>query len=141
MTNRITSGRQRYDRTTIALHWLIVAAVVFQWISGQTIDWFPRGPLKIDARSVHIVVGAVVAAATLYRIFWRGYRGARLPPAERGLLGFAAKGMHWALMANLVALVGLGLSLAWLRGDSLFNLARIPAFGDYAPTAPPPPRQ
>ena len=126
---------QRYDGTTIALHWLTAALVAGQWIGGHTIDWFPRGPLRIDARSVHITAGALLVLVTGFRLYWRASSGRRLPPAAAGLLGVAARAMRWGLWIDLAALLGLGLTLAWLRGDSLYNIAHIPAFGDFQPKA------
>jgi len=123
----------RYDRTTVALHWLVAAGVVFQWISGQTIDWFPKGWPKIDARSVHIVLGSSLVGLLLFRLYWRARRGKHLPPAQTGPLGLLAVGTHWGLVINLVILLCLGLFLTWLRGDSLFGLAKIPLFGDFIP--------
>lgn len=134
MTSTATSPT-RYDPTTIALHWLVAIAVVLQWTGGHTIDWFPKGPLRIDARSVHIVLGASIAGLLLLRLYWRAIRGRRLPPAQTGPLGLLAVGTHWALILNLLVLVGLGLLLAGLRGDSLFNLMKLPALGDLEPKA------
>jgi cytochrome b561 len=125
----------RYDPTTIGLHWLVAVAVILQWTGGQTIDWFPKGPLKIDARSVHIALGASLAGLLLLRLYWRAVRGRRLPPAQTGPLGLLAVGTHGALILNLLVLVGLGLLLAGLRGDSLFNLVKLPALGDLSPKA------
>lgn len=135
MTIEAGSPDARYDRTTIALHWLVALGVALQWIGGHTIDWFPKGPLKIDARSVHILVGATLTAVLLFRLYWRAQRGERLPPAQTGVLNLLAVGVHWALYLNLAILLSLGLLLAGLRGDSLFNLAHLPALGDYAPKA------
>ena len=39
-----------------------------------------------------------------------------------------AKATHWGLYALLVAMLLVGMALAWTRGDSLFNLFTIPAF-------------
>jgi cytochrome b561 len=124
-----------YDRVTIALHWAVALGVALQWTGGHTIDWFPKGPLKIDARSVHILTGSTIAGLVLFRLYWRAMRGERLPPAQTGALNWLAKGLHWGLYLNLVGLLGLGLFLAWLRGDSLFGLTHVPLFGDYAPKA------
>jgi cytochrome b561 len=125
----------RYDRTSIALHWLVAAAIAFQWIGGNTIDWFPKGPLKIDARSVHIVVGAILALVLATRLYWRFARAPRRPKFSGERFDGLAVGMHWALLAVLTALVALGLALEGLRGDSLFNLAKLPALGAYDPAA------
>jgi cytochrome b561 len=123
-----TLNAKRYDGTTILLHWATAILVVEQWLGAQIIDWFPRGSLRIDARSVHITLGVVLAVLLLGRLLWRSSRGRRLPLADAGLLGLIAKATHWALYGLLAAMVLVGLALAWTRGDSLFNLISIPAY-------------
>ena len=123
----------RYDPTTIALHWLVAALVVAQWVGGRTIDWFPRGELRIDARSVHILVGAILAAAMVFRVYWKLFRAAKAPATPGDRLDAAARAAHWGLLLTVGAVAALGLILEGLRGDSLFNLARLPALGPYAP--------
>lgn len=119
----------RYDATTIAFHWLTALLVVGQWLGAQVIDWFPRGPLRVDARSLHITVGALLAALLVTRVMWRTTRGRRLPLADGPALSVVAKGTHWALYGLLALMVTLGLLLTWVRGDSLFNLVAIPRLG------------
>ena len=118
----------RYDHTTIVLHWIVALLVAEQWIGAQMIDLFPRGPLRVDARSVHIVCGVLLAAALIIRVVWRATRGRRLPPADAGFLNVVAKATHWTLYLLLITMVLAGFSLAWARGDSLFNVVTIPAF-------------
>ena len=125
---QLNTTATRYDRTTMVFHWLTALLVVFQWLGAQVIDWFPRGPLRVDARSVHIAVGALLAALLVGRILWRLTGGRRLPPPDRGVLNLVAKGTHAALYALLAAMVLLGLFLAWARGDNLFNFVAIPRF-------------
>jgi cytochrome b561 len=119
---------QRYDRTTMLFHWATALLVVGNWLGAQTIDWFPRGPLRIDARSVHITVGVLLTLILLGRVIWRLTEGRRLPPADTGILNAAAKGTHYLLYALLFAMVALGLFLTWTRGDSIFNLFNLPAY-------------
>ena len=128
-------AQARYDAVTIALHWIMALGVALQWIGGHTIDWFPRGPLKVDARATHIVIGASLALLLLVRLYWRARRGAHPPPAQTGALQALAVATHGLLYLTLFGLLSLGLFLAWLRGDSLFGLWKIPAFGAYAPSA------
>jgi len=118
----------RYDTRTMLFHWLTAALVVLQWIGAKTIDWFPRGTLRVDARSVHITVGVLLALVLVARIVWRATGGRRLPLADRGALNIVAKGTHWVLYLLLIAMVSVGIALAWVRGDSLFNLVSIPSF-------------
>ena len=124
----VTTSARRYDSATILLHWATAVLVVAQWVGAQTIDWFPRGPLRVDARSVHIVAGVLLAALVAARLLWRVTGGRRLPLADKGALNLVAKGTHWGLYALLIAMLGVGLFLAWTRGDSIFNLFSIPAF-------------
>jgi cytochrome b561 len=118
----------RYDTTTILLHWITAILVVEQWLGAQIIDWFPRGSPRVDARSVHITCGVLLAITLSARIVWRLTRGRRLPPVDTGVLNLIAKATHWGLYALLAAMVLVGLALAWTRGDNIFNLFAIPAY-------------
>jgi cytochrome b561 len=123
---------QRYDGITIGLHWLTAGLVVLLWIIGQTADWAPRGPLQTGYWSVHVSLGFVLALALAGRILWRGLRGRRLPPADAGALGFLAAPTHYALYGFLLAVVGLGIVNAVVRGYGLFGLFNVPQWGDPA---------
>jgi cytochrome b561 len=124
----VSPNATRYDTATIVLHWLTAILVAAQWLGAQTIDWFPRGPLRVDARSLHITFGVLLAIILLVRIAWRLTRGRQLPPADTGPLQLLSKAVHWALYALVAAMILVGLALAWTRGDSIFNLFSIPAF-------------
>ena len=117
-----------YDTVTIIFHWITAILVATQWLGAQTIDWFPRGPLRVDARSMHIVCGLLLTVILLARVVWRLTKGRRLPAADRGILHVIAKATHWALYALIAAMVVAGMALAWTRGDSIFNLFQIPAY-------------
>jgi len=71
-----------------------------------------------------LIIGTLLAA----RLLWRATGGRRLPLADAGLVNLLAKATHWGLYALLVAMVLVGVFLAWTRGDSIFNLFRIPAY-------------
>ena len=110
---------RRYDRRTIFFHWLTLFLVVLQFAIAWTIDDFPRGPLRVDSRSCHILVGTLLAAVLGARLAWRMTRGRRLPPADRHLLHVVAKVTHWGLYLVLltigwviIGLVGLHASAA-----------------------------
>ena len=124
----VNTAAQRYDASTMFFHWATAILVVAQWLGAQTIDWFPRGPLRVDARSVHITFGVVLAALLVARIVWRLTRGRRLPLADKGAVNVVAKGTHWGLYALLVSMVALGFAVVWTQGDSIFNLFSVPAY-------------
>ncbi len=120
----------RYDSTTIRLHWATAALVVVLWISGQLADLAPKGPLRTDAWSSHFVLGFALAAVLIWRLVWRFGGGRRLPAAGSGLLHFLAQAAHHGLYLLLIATVALGLVNAFVRGVSLFDLASLPQIGD-----------
>ena len=49
-----------------------------------------------------------------------------LPPLDHGILLAVARVTHWLLYALLVVTMGFGFANVWVRGDSIFNLFRIP---------------
>lgn len=115
----------RYDGVSIVLHWLTAGLVVILWTLGQSIDFFPKGAPKIDARSVHITLGATLAVVLLVRVIWRVSAGRRLPLADSGWLGVTAKIVHYGLYVLVAVTVVLGIFNAWQRGDVLFNVYKI----------------
>lgn len=120
---------QFYDRCTVVLHWLTAALVASLWCLGQTIDWFPKGDPRIFARSLHISAGVALAVVLIVRLQWRfAGGGIHLPPAGAGRIDQLATLVHRLLYALLLATVVLGIANAWIRGDSVFNLFKIPAF-------------
>ena len=119
----------RYDTPTITLHWLTAALVGILWVIGQTVD-FPSRAWRVDYRSVHIVLGVVLIGVLATRLMWRVSRGLAMVPDRHLLLAAAAKALHWALYLLLIATLGLGVTYEWARGDSIFNLFRVPSFAN-----------
>ena len=78
----VSISAARYDRATILFHWATAILVAVQWLGAQTIDWFPSGPWRVDARSLHITFGILLAVLLVGRIGWRLTKGRRLPPAR-----------------------------------------------------------
>ena len=118
----------RYDPTTIRLHWLTAILVILLWASAQVVDYFPKGTPRITARSLHITTGVALALAFAYRLWWRQQGGRCLPPAGSGALQFLSQAIHIGLYTLLLVELVLGFANAWIRGDSIFALFTIPAF-------------
>jgi cytochrome b561 len=118
-----------YDRRTIVLHWITAALVLALWVLGQTIDWFPKGTPRVFARSTHISLGVALALVLVARVSWRlGGRATHLPPAGSEWLHKVATVTHWLLYGLLITTVALGITNAWVRGDTIFNLFKIQSF-------------
>src|ERR1700721_1402772 len=99
----VTTQGLRHEPVTMVLHWVTAALVAALWTIGQTVDVFPNGPLRVDYRSIHIMLGAILAVVILARLAWRVARRVDLPPIDHGLLLVIARVTHWALYALLVA--------------------------------------
>ena len=117
-----------YDRRTIAYHWLTAVLVAAQWVGAHYIDAFPKGPLRVDARSTHIALGVALAAVVVARLVWRSTRGSRLAALGPAPVRRLSQGTHWLLYGLVIATLVLGVTNAWERGDSLFGLVKIPSF-------------
>ena len=116
----------RHDDTTIALHWVTAILIALLWALGQIIDWFPRRPARINARSTHILLGVILVGVFCTRVAWRLLRGSRLPAPGAGWLGSLGKATHYALYALLAATMLLGTLNVWTRGDEFFRLLAFP---------------
>lgn len=124
----------RYDRTTIALHWLTAGLVVGLWGLAQVIDFFPSGMPRVAARSTHIALGVLLVGVMAVRVFWRLRLGRVLPPAESGWKGAAGTAMHRLLYVAVGVTVLAGLAYTWVRGDNIYGLFKLASFapGDKA---------
>ena len=120
---------QRYDATTIRLHWLTVGLIAILWILGQVTGWLPRGPFRLGVWSTHVVLGLILAVVLGTRILWRTGFGSALPPADAGVLHWLAKGTHYALYLLLLAVVILGIANASYMGFDLYGALTVPRFG------------
>ncbi|HVI27406.1 cytochrome b [Hansschlegelia sp.] len=127
--HRAADGSIGYDRTTIWLHWLTVGLVAVLWGMGQTTDLLPRGPFRAGVWATHVVLGAGLALVLVARLVWRARFGRELPPADAGVLHFAAKATHYVLYGLLAAAVVSGAVNASYRGFNLFDLWSVPQFG------------
>jgi len=121
-----TANPDRYDGTSIFLHWVTAGLVVLLWTLAQVIDDFPKGLPRISARSTHMLLGVTLLLVLIVRVVWRIRSGRRLPPANTGPIGYVAKLVHYGLYVLLAAVLLLGLANVWVRGDSFFALFTVP---------------
>jgi cytochrome b561 len=118
-----------YDRRTIRLHWIIAGLVVFQWGVARLNHLLPKGPLRLNIWSVHVLVGFALAVLILWRIWWRLTQGRKLPPAQHGILNLLAQATHALLYFLLVGVVGLGVLNTFAHGFPLFGMWHFPQVG------------
>lgn len=122
----LTEPAARYDNLSILLHWMTAALIILLWVIAQVIDDFARGTPRMMVRSVHIALGVTLAVVIVARLAWRASPRRRAPLAQAGLLGNAARIMHYGLYVLVIATIALGIANVWTRGDSIFGLFTVP---------------
>lgn len=111
-----------YSRAQIALHWVVAALIVPQFIFHDAISeaWraFSRG-IEFEASplvAAHVIGGILIGLFVVWRLVIRARRGAPPPPeAEHPLLQMLAKLAHGALYLVLILLVVSG-GMTWFGG-------------------------
>jgi cytochrome b561 len=121
MQSAIVTTRDVYDRATIRLHWATALLVATLWLMGRTTDFLPRGPLRVDIWSLHVLLGFALTGILVVRIFWRTVYGRRLPPANRGFQHVLAMTTHRLLYFLLVAVLSLGVINVLAHAFPLFG--------------------
>jgi len=113
-----------YSALQIALHWIVVVLVAFQFLAhdGMEDAWraFLRGrSASVDEAlmaNLHVAAGIAVLVLALARIFLRLTRGAPPPPADEPLLlQWSAEAVHFSIYVLLLALPVTG-AAAWFLG-------------------------
>jgi cytochrome b561 len=121
------SASDRYDSRSVALHWVTAIMVVAQWLGAHAIDMFPKGPLRVDARSTHIAIGVALLAVVIARLAWRFTHAQRPALPGPAPVRTAAVTMHWMLYGLVIAVLFIGALNVAVCGDSIFGLFKIPA--------------
>ena len=124
-----TATRTRYDSTSIALHWITVALVLFNFASGELWGLSAR-PTRHALVVTHMSFGILLSLVVLLRIVWRLMPGHQVEPVSRGWDERLAKLVQYALYLLLVAQAVLGFLGRWAGNEamSFFGLQIPPPF-------------
>lgn len=111
-----------YSRIQIALHWVIVLLIAFQFLVHDPMSeaWrqFVKGQEVTPTALVaaHVFAGIAVLVLLVWRLFLRMTRGVPpLPAEESAILKLIAHLTHWGLYA-LMVLVPISGLVAWFGG-------------------------
>ena len=114
----MTALRPRYDNVQVALHWITVILVLFQFASSLIWEDLPR-PMRRDLIWWHMSLGVSLGAVVVLRLVWRLLPGHGVAPASTGLAGLLAGAMHWGLYGLLIAQFLLGFAVIWSEGEAM----------------------
>lgn len=99
----------RFDRVTIALHWIVVLLVIFLYASALIWGELPRGtPPRKLLQALHVSFGLLFIGVLALRVYWRLRRGARLPGIGSAAQRLAAAVVQNGLYAMLITQAVLG---------------------------------
>jgi cytochrome b561 len=110
-----------YAPLQIALHWMVVVLVAFQFFAHAAIEDMWRSHVQNEPlqgatpalANLHVAAGILVMVLALLRIALRVIRGAPPPPQdEPRLLQLTSELVHWAIYVFLLLLPMSGLA-AW----------------------------
>jgi cytochrome b561 len=119
MTEPFKTLPQSYDRTQIALHWIIAVLVFGLYIVGLSVDLFDK-PVRPFIVNLHAAFGLLLLLLTVARIFWRRTHESPPLPASMGpLFQKAAAAGHGLLYLLTVVIPLVGIVAFALRGRPL----------------------
>ena len=126
-----TQVDDRFDRTSIMLHWLTVILIVIQFASVWAIDAVgDKSPLGEALFSLHLTSGSLTLVVVVVRLVWRHYF-AHLPPFPPSMPKFqqaTAKANEYGLYLFLLMQPITGLARVLLRGQPVeLFFWRVPA--------------
>lgn len=129
----IRNTADAYGLIAQALHWLVAAGILLQFVWAWRIDQADSIRTEFALVNQHKSVGMTVLALVVLRLLWRLFN--RPPPFLRGMAGWerrAAVTAHWALYALILAMPVSG----WIYtsaagfGPEFFGLVDIPGLVD-----------
>ena len=128
MTTSTSLAHDRYDRVTIAFHWLTALLVLILFGTAFAWNYLPREWHLRSLEGVHVSLGIALAAVLVGRLVWRLTAGRHLAAVGNGITAPLSRLVHWALYLLLAIQVGLGFSLRWFQGEELsfFGLFSVP---------------
>ncbi len=124
-----------YDVTAKALHWLVVVALLGQYLIGWVMPDVHRGPPG-TTMGLHISLGISILILIVFRLAWRQAhpvaQDTSLPAWQRNL----SELVHWLLYALVLATTMSGWLFASARGwaVSLYFAIPLPMLTSESPT-------
>lgn len=120
---------ERYDWTTIVLHWTTAALVIIQFGTAKIWPLFEGDELETDLFNVHLTLGILLSLVIVWRLIWRLFFGDKQPVPLPRVQHILAKAVHGMLYVLLIGQVAIGYLIGWASGQpiTLVGAPAIPA--------------
>jgi cytochrome b561 len=129
---KLLNTRTHYGAVSRALHWIIVLAILVQWLLAEADEDSPAyAGSPFDALTLHQSIGLVVLALALFRLAWRFLNPAPAWPSDMKRYEIVlARVVHVAFYVLLFAIPLSGWALASVEDEPLrfFNWFDVPRF-------------
>ena len=117
----------KYNATSRALHWIIVALVIAQFAIAWTMPEVGRGTRPVGLIAWHLSIGTTILAVMLVRLVWRLTHPAPPPPDDLSPpLQLLSRTTHFVLYATLIGLPIGGWLNASARGWPVMLFGAVP---------------
>ena len=129
MATPTQTAQDRYDRVTIAFHWVTALLVLTLFGTAFAWNYLPREWHLRSLEGVHVSLGIALAAVLIARLAWRLTAGRKLVAIGSAITAPLSKMVHVLLYALLAVQTVLGFGLRWLQGEdfSFFGLFTVPS--------------
>jgi cytochrome b561 len=127
---KLLNSHSGYGHVSRALHWIIVFALVAQWLLAEAgEDSKPTGGAGFDALTLHQSIGLSILLLAIVRLAWRLLNPSPAWPADmKPYEIMLARAVHVAFYALLFAMPISGWALSSVEGEPLrfFNWLDVP---------------
>jgi cytochrome b561 len=105
-----------YGTVAKALHWIIAAAIVTQFVIGWRMPHVRRGELPEVMMNFHFSLGVVILTLIVIRLAWRVTHPVALDPSLSRFQRLGAETVHWLLYFLVLVTTVTGWAYASARG-------------------------
>jgi cytochrome b561 len=130
MRMNLLNSRSKYGAISWALHWIIVLAILAQWLLSESDEDAVVVPgLQLDALALHQSIGLIVLLLAIVRLAWRSLSATPAWPADMKSYEITlARTVHFAFYVLLFAIPLSGWALSSVEDEPLrfFNWFDVP---------------
>jgi cytochrome b561 len=128
INNRSLDKRDSFGWISILLHWTTAAFICVLWFIGDGIASLESDQATVR-RNLHVSIAVTAYLLIWARIVWRLYSHHPQVHGQSNLTHFAARSIHYILLAAIAGMLCSGPIIMWSDGNpiSVFGLISLPS--------------